>query len=38
MPDKNKPMQEVVFSRKQSTKPQHPELLLNNIPVTGSSL
>ena len=35
--DKNKQAQEVVFSRKQS-KPQHPRLLFNNVPVGRSSL
>ena len=37
-PDKNKSAQELVFLSKQSTKPYHPELLFNNVPVTGSSL
>lgn len=38
MPDKNKPVQKVVFSRKRSPKPQCPKLLFNNVLVTGSSL
>ena len=36
-PNKNNQAQEVVFSRKQS-KPQHPRLLFNNVPVGHSSL
>lgn len=38
MPDKNKPVQKVVFSRKESPKPQCLKLLFNDISVTGSSL
>ena len=36
-PDKNKQAHKVVFSRKQS-KPQHPHILFNNVPVGCSSL
>ena len=35
-PDKNKQVQEAVFSRKQS-KPKHPQLLFNKTPVACSS-
>ena len=35
-PDENKQAQEVFFSRKQS-KPKHPQLLFNKIPIAYSS-